>query len=205
MGPTVRDDLRAYYEEEAHRGTRTRAKGFRVGLRADFLDLLRAEGRRSVVDFGAGPGIVDGPAFGEAAVRYVGLDLAHHNARVAAAGGVTVVQGSIAEPPFAPAAFEAAWSMSTLMHLPEAEVPSAVSAMAASLVPGAPFLIGLWGGEGQEVIDEAIVGHRRLFELRSFEHNRRLLAPGGSIEWEETREAGTDGWHYQLFRLRAGA
>jgi hypothetical protein len=51
----ARQYLRAYYEEEARLRMRKPVAGRRVGLRDDFVSLLNAEGRRSVVDFGAGP------------------------------------------------------------------------------------------------------------------------------------------------------
>ncbi|MCP5029708.1 MAG: class I SAM-dependent methyltransferase [Actinomycetia bacterium] len=198
----VRADLRAYYEEEARLGLRNMLRGRRLRLRDEFLTLLRAEGRESLVDFGAGPGL-DGAGFVAADLRFVGLDLAHGNALLAAENGVTVVQGSITAPPFRPASFDAGWSMSTLMHLPRAEVAGAVAAMALSLHPGSPLLVGVWGGELGDIIgDSTITGQRRLFSHRPLEQNHDLLAAGGAIERAETWEAGEDGWDYQIFLLR---
>lgn len=114
---SVQQSLRAYYEEEARLRLRKPVTGRRVELRDEFLTLLRAEGRRSVVDFGAGPGR-DGEALVIEGLDYVGLDLANANGVLAAERGITVVQGSVDAPPIRAESFDAGWSMSTLMHIP---------------------------------------------------------------------------------------
>ncbi len=125
----VHGDLQSYYEEEARQRLRPSLSGPRLGLREDFVELLLKEGRRSVVDYGSGPGL-DGPGFEDHGIAYVGLDVAHGNAKLAVESGLTVLHGSIAAPPIRPESFDAGWSMSTLMHIPEAEVPGVVARMA---------------------------------------------------------------------------
>ena len=201
---STQQHLRAYYEVEARLRLRKPVTGRRVELREEFLALLRAERRRSVVDFGAGPGR-DGEAFVAAGVDFVGLDLARANGVLAAERGIRVVQGSVDAPPFRAGCFEAGWSMSTLMHVTEDEVPAILSAMFAPLRPGAPFFVGLWGGDQGDVISEVgLDGHQRLFSLRPFAVNRRLLAAGAAVEHASTWDLGGDEWQYQVFQLRVG-
>lgn len=201
----AQQDLRAYYEEEARRRLRGPLRGPRLNLRTDFIALLAAEGRTSVLDLGAGPG-GDGPPFGAAGIRFVGLDLAVGNAKVAAADGVTVVPGSMAAPPFRTATFDAGWSMSALMHIPTADVPAALAAMLRPLRPGAPVLIGQWGGDrGEAVVNRDIEGQRRLFCHRPLTTNRALLAAHGTLESEIVWHHGPDRHEYHIFRLRTPA
>jgi len=198
----LRDDLRSYYEEEARLGLRKPLRGRRLDLRLDFLALLDQEGRTSVLDLGAGPGR-DGTAFLAAGLRFVGIDLAHGNGVLAAEDGVTVTQGSIAAPPFRPRSFDAGWSMSTLQHVPEAEVAATVAAMVMPLRAGAPLVVGLWGGDGRDMIDESgIDGKRRLFSLRTQARNRELLGAGGFLEQESVWDVAENGWEYHVFQLR---
>lgn len=200
----VRAELRSYYEEEARLGLRRPLRGRRVELREEFLVLLEREGRRSVLDLGAGPGR-DGQAFVEAGLFFIGVDLAHGNCVLAAEADITVVQGSIAAPPFRPKSFDAGWSMSTLMHVPEDQIVEALAAVMIPLRAGAPFVVGLWGGERRDVIDGSkIEGQRRLFSLRSLARNRELLQACGSVEQALRWNVGPDGWAYQVFRVRAG-
>jgi SAM-dependent methyltransferase len=199
----VTRDLRSYYEAEARLRVRAALSEQRIALIEDFITLLQSENRRSVVDFGAGPGH-DGERFVGAGHTYVGVDLAHGNALLAAERNVTVVQAHLAALPFKSDSFEAGWSMSTLMHFPETEVPAAMRAMSETLQPGAPFLVGVWGGDDGDVIsDSGIEGHRRFFSLRSHEQNGELLTAGGAIEWSTTWNFGAGEWAYHLFRLRA--
>lgn len=199
-------ELRAYYEHEAAERSRKPLTGRRVEIRARYLQLLADEGRRSVLDFGAGPG-GDGGAFLEAGCSYVGIDLAHGNGVLAAEAGVTVVQGSISAPPFRPRSFDAGWSMSTLMHIPEPEVAAVLAAMTTPLAPGAPLQIGLWGGDRQDVVTESATGEqRRLFSYRPLELNRALLSTVGSVEqatlWDVVPDGASRGMQYQLFLVR---
>ena len=195
-------DLRAYYEEEARRGLRRPPSGFRAEWCHEFAALLVEEERRSVLDFGAGPGS-DAAPFLARGLEYVGVDLAVGNAVLAASRGSIVVPGSLLHPPVRPAAFDAGWSMSTLMHLPEVEVPAAITAMAACLGDGAPLFVGLWGGDRDDTIDEQqIDGERRLFSLRPAEQNRALIAQAGEVEWMTVLDVGPPGWNYQAVRVR---
>lgn len=198
----VHAELRSYYEAEATRRLRPRLRGRRIELRDAFMGLLREEGRWSVLDFGAGPG-GDGRAFAATGHRFVGLDLAHGNAVLAAEVGVTVVQASIAAPPLRAASFDAGWSMSTLMHAPEDSVVETLGAMTRPLTADAPLQVGLWGGSRQDVVrDSDIEGERRLFSLRPLERNRELLASCGTVEQADTWDVGSDGEEYQTFLVR---
>lgn len=199
-------DLLAYYEEEARLGIRTDPSERRIALLEDFVALAVGEGRRSVVEFGAGPGL-DGVRFGAAGLAYAGINLAHGNAVLAAARGTCVVQADLTAPPFPPRSFDAAWSMSTLMHVPATDTARALAAMTAVLRPGAPFLVGLWGADhghhGDLVSERGVAGQRRLFSVRPFAANAALIGEAASIEWSTRWDFGPDEWSYHVFRLRA--
>lgn len=200
----VQADLRSYYEEEARLGTRKPLTGRRVEFRDHFLELLASEGRSSVLDFGAGPG-GDGRAFIDAGHRYLGIDLAHGNGVLAAAAGLTVLQASIAAPPIQPQSFDAGWSMSTLMHIPEADVEETLAAMTAALRPNSPMAVGQWGGRRSDEIDSSIEGQRRLFSHRPLEQNVALLETCGVIEHTEVWDIGRDDDEYQVIIVRASS
>lgn len=194
-------ELRDYYEEEARQGLRRELRGRRSELRDAFIELLHSEQRSSVVDFGAGPGR-DGEGFCAAGIQFVGLDLAHANGTLAATRDLTVLQGSVMAPPLRARSFDAGWCMSTLMHLTVAEADVAIRAMADVLTPGAPMLIGVWGGDGQEERESNIDGFDRQFSLRTPEENQAIFSQAGTIDRRETWDAMTHGWHYQVFQLR---
>lgn len=196
-------DLRAYYEREAELGGRGVLGPNRLRARDEFVDLLRAEGRSNLLDFGAGPGR-DLAGFFDAGIRCIGLDLAVGNAKLAAGQGLHVVVGSIAAPPFHVASFDAGWSMSTFMHVPEEQAAAVARAMVEPLQTGAPLTVGLWGGERRDEVDTSqLEGERRLFSLRPVELNGRLLSAAGATEIIDTWNVGPEGWEYQRFLIRA--
>lgn len=195
-------DLRSYYEREAELGLRSPVGDRRRNIRDRLIETLDAEGRRSVIDYGAGPGR-DGVGFAAAGIRYVGLDLAYGNARLARTDGLDVLHASIAEPPIRAGVFDAGWSMSTFMHVPADEAAAVARAMARPLRSGSPLAVGLWGGPRRDEVDtDRLEGERRLFSLRTVEQNTQLLTAAGAVEHVEVSDVGPDGWEYQLMIVR---
>ncbi len=202
------DELRAYYEQEAILRYRVGQplRAGRVEVRDDFLHLLSREGRRSVIDFGSGPGR-DAGAFREAGHEVVGVDLALGNARLAAEAGLRVVPASITAVPLRSSSIDAGWSLSTLMHLDADDARRAVEEMMRVLVPGAPLLVALWGREEETSVVRTgeIPDRRRPFHLRGLGDNTRLVAAGGTVERSERWEDAADGWDYHVIQVRAPA
>lgn len=197
-----RTELRRYYEAEADLRLRGPLQGPRVGWRDDFVEVLRAEGRSTVADFGAGPGH-DVAGFRRAGLAAIGFDLAVGNARLAHDAGLIVVPTDVGHPPVRPGSFEAAWSMSTLMHLPDQLACDALAAIAAATAPGSPIAVGVWGGNDELTFDDQIEGERRPFYRRSVASNSALFSQIVTIESVEEFALGSNG--YQLFHLRSAA
>lgn len=197
---SYRAELRGYYEAEAEQRLRGPLRGLRIEWRSAFIDLLHDEQRTSVVDFGAGPGR-DVAAFGEAGLDVIGFDLAIGNARLAHEGGMHVVPADIVHPPVRRHSFDAAWSMSTLMHLGDDEARRAVQAMGQATIPGSPMMVGIWGGDDVLRFDEQIEGQRRPFYRRSVSSNAVLFSQVAMVESVEAFDIGSEG--YQLFHLRS--
>ncbi|NND75345.1 MAG: class I SAM-dependent methyltransferase [Ilumatobacter sp.] len=197
-------ELREYYDREAAAGARLArgSRGRRDRLRAEFVDRLITERRHRVVDIGAGPG-TDADAFIDAGLRYAGLDLSVGNARVAFEAGRTVVPGSLYAPPFRPGSFDAGWTMSTLLHVPDDRFDDAVGAVTGLLRPGSPLAIGLWGGLDQELVwDDDHYDPPRFFSVRAHDRIQAMLGRHGVVESFESWDTGRGPWDYQFTVLR---
>lgn len=200
----VRADLSRFYEHEATHRLRRRPSGWRVGWLAEFARAIAADGRRNVIDVGAGPG-TDAHGFLTEGIEYTGVDLAVANGVLAHEDAATVIAASLFDLPFRDNSFHAGWSMSTLMHVPTAEVDTAMRSVCRVLAPGSPLMIGQWGGSlGDIDSDHTVPGLPRLFSLRTADRNRELLAVHGVIERWNVHEAGPDGWEYHAAILRVG-
>jgi len=202
-GRALDASLVEYYEQEAALGRRHEVRGERAERRDRFIDLLDREQRHLVVDVGSGPGL-DTIAFVDAGFSGVGLDLAAGNIAALHDAGLVGVSGSLYEPPFADGSFDAAWSMSTLVHVPDDRFDAAMAAIMALVRPGAPVAIGTWGGFDWEGISEfGDIRPYRFFSLRSHERAHDLLARHGAVESFDTwRPDPSIDWEYQFVVLR---
>jgi SAM-dependent methyltransferase len=195
-------DLSAYYDQEAGERAGRDLQPHRVEHRAAFLDLLVAEGRRRVVEIGTGPG-VDAQAFLARGLAVSGVDLSAEHVRRAREAGVDAVVGSVLDLPYADGSFDAGWTMSTLLHVPDSHLDAALAEIVRVLAPGAPLAVGVWGGpdwEGSSDQDRFLPP--RFFSLRSHERWRAALERHARVEEWDTWTLDGQSWTYQWAVLR---
>jgi SAM-dependent methyltransferase len=196
-------DLIGYYTNEVRARQDRELSDDRIRLRDEYLQLLHAETRSSVIEIGCGPGR-DGEAFAAAGFAYTGVDLAPASVAACRALGLDAHVASVLELPFEDAAFEAAWTMSTLLHVADEDLDQALAEIVRVVRPGAPVGIGLWGDEvGREQVwqDDSGFGPGRFFSIRTDSGMQEVLAKHGTVE--QWRSVGQDGpMHYQWAVLR---
>jgi SAM-dependent methyltransferase len=195
-------DLATYYDQDAIRRAGRDLDPERIARRTEFLALLRAEGRRTVLEIGTGPGR-DALAFLAAGLEVTGIDLSAEHVRLARELGVDAHQASVLRMPFAGRSFSAGWTMSTLLHIPDAQFDAALDAIVARLEDGAPLAVGLWGGRDQEGVSERdTLDPPRFFSRRSHERIQAMLGRAGRLERFQTWGDSAGGWQYQWALLR---
>jgi SAM-dependent methyltransferase len=198
-------DLVTYYDNEVHERVGRELPADRVARRGAYIEQLRAEGCRSLLEVGSGPGR-EGTAFAQAGLAYTGVDLAPASVAVCRSIALEAHVASVLDLPFADATFDAGWSMSTLLHVADADLDAALDEIVRVLRPGAPLAVGLWGGrdldEGPH--GEGTHGPARFFSFRTDDHVRAALGRHGAIEQWETWQGSSD-LHYQYAVLRTPA
>jgi SAM-dependent methyltransferase len=210
--PASEQRLAEFYNRRAASGWDHPLAPRRVQECERFISLLKSEGRHDVLEIGTGPG-QDGLRFVQAGIHYTGVDLAEEHVRQARSKGLDVSVASARRLPFADAAFPAVWTMSTLLHVPAADIDGVLRELVRVAAPNAPIAVGLWSGEDVEVLNpEDDLEPRRFFSRRSDETVRRVFGRHGEIEdfvtWPEgTGEEsgpGAGNWtqHYQFLILR---
>lgn len=205
-------NLAAFYDRQASlRGSRPMTPQ-RVAQQESFIAMLKAEHRHSVFELGCGPGI-EGIQFVQTGIHYTGVDLSEEHVWMARAKGLEASVASGRDLPFAGGSFDAVWTMSTLLHIPNADIDGVVSELVRVAVPGAPVAVGLWSGQDDECLNpEDAVEPRRFFSRRSDDAVQRVFGSHGTVEsfvtWPEGsgEEAGPGAgkWtqHYQFLILR---
>jgi SAM-dependent methyltransferase len=118
--------------------------------------------------------------------------------------GLYGVCGSLYDPPFADATFDAVWTMSTFVHVPDDRVDEALASVVALAKPGAPVAIGTWGGFDREGVHEfGEIRPYRFFSLRTHERWVATLARHASVETFDTRRPDPKiDWEYQFAIVR---
>ena len=188
---------KAYYDGEmADRATRP-LDPERVARRDVFVAHLHDVGATSVVEVGCGAGR-DGVALAAAGLAYVGVDLSSSAVTVCRELGLEALEGSALDLPLADDSVDAAWSMSTLMHLPGDGMERALGEIRRVVRPGGVAEVGVWGGHDRPRTDE----HGRYFHGRSDDTLLALLREFGEVEDFATWFFLEDGAHYQWARLR---
>lgn len=118
-------DLRSFYDQEAEQRRARAIDPHRVRLRATYASLLDSEDRHRLLEVGTGPGH-DAAAFLARGLAVTGVDLSGEHVQMCLAAGVDARVSSVHRMPFADDAFDAAWTMSTLLHVPDADFDSAL-------------------------------------------------------------------------------
>lgn len=194
---------RAYYDEELRRrADRPLTEGRRLRVE-EFAARCRREGVRNVVEVGCGAGR-DGVILAGAGLTYVGADLSAVGVQVCLEAGLHARVASATKLPLDADTFDAAWTMSTLMHLDGDGMSKALAELGRVVRAGGVLEIGLWGSdEDGEWTDR----HGRYFRHRPDDDVRRLLAEVGVVEAFEATDHGLFGSadenvHYQWARVR---
>ena len=154
MYDQVIDGLRQAYDnsaEERDAGNAGRLTPWKVATRADFLSLLQAEGKRSLLEIGGGPGHF-AAFFRDAALDVVMTDLSPAMVRLAQAKGLDARVMDFLNLDFLPAAFDAVFALNCLLHVPSADLPRVLAAIHRVLRPGGLFFYGVYGGHSFEGI-----------------------------------------------------
>lgn len=195
-------DLITYYDNEVADRECRGIPGERVAARDEFVRLVRREGRASVLEVGTGPGR-DLLTFRQAGLEVRGVDLAPASVARCRAQGLDVQTASVLDLPFLTGEFDAAYTASTLLHIADDDLDTALGELVRVVRPGSPVAIGVWGVPESREDDwgSERYGRHRYFALRSDADLRDALARHGSIEEFKTWR-GADDLHYQWVILR---
>lgn len=189
---------RAFYDAEVGVRARRPLGPQRERVVRAFADLLRDEGLGTVLEVGSGAGR-DAQVLAGAGLSYVGLDLSPGAVSFSRARGIEAQVGSALALPFEDDAFDAAWSMSTLMHLPADGLAVALGEVGRVVRTGGVAGIGVWGHlEGGTWTDP----HGRFFRRRTDDELRVELTALGKVTGFETWDHLADGGHYQWALVR---
>lgn len=166
---------------------------------------MRAEGKTRLLEIGAGSGH-SAAFFAREGLSVTAIDLSPANVDRCRAKGVEASVADFAELPFPDASFDATWSMSCLMHAPDAELAKAIAEMDRVMVPGGIAMVGLWGGDGSAgLVEDDLHEPPRYFLWRTDDQVRSAFGEAFAIDSlaiiPDAGDSSVDE-HYQLLTMR---
>lgn len=145
--PTLRE---AYDKYAAERDTYEVAD-WKAVERANFLSMLQAEGKRRLLEIGAGPG-KDSQFFQESGLDVTCTDLSPEMVAICQSKGLNAHVMDFLHLDFPAESFDAVYALNCLLHVPKADLPTVLGKIQGLLKPGGLFFMGVYGGQDFEGI-----------------------------------------------------
>ena len=194
-------DLRSAYDWGAELRENLEKPPWRLAERQAFLERVRAEGGRRLLEVGAGPGH-DSAFFVAAGLDVVATDLSPAMVEYCRAKGVDARVMDVLALDFPPASFDAIYTVNCLLHVPDADLPAALADLAALMRPTGLMYLGVWGGRDHEgTLDEDDHQPKRFFAMRTDEQIQEYASQHFTIVDFHT-VTFDDGQHFQSLTLR---
>jgi SAM-dependent methyltransferase len=202
----VLNDLRRAYDAQVETRERMPLHSWKEPLREQFLARLQVEGRRTLVELGAGPG-VHGRYFADAGLDVVCTDLSPAMVEACRTKGLQAIVSDFLElPARLPQPMDAAFAMNCLLHVPPADLPRVLTVVREVLGPEGVFFLGQYGGiEFQGVRTQDHYQPKRYFSFLPDAQLRALVEVDFSIlEFQVVELPAEDepGFHFQALQLR---
>jgi SAM-dependent methyltransferase len=145
----VIEELRRAYDRSAGQRDQTPKSAWKLTERSVFLDRLLSEGKRRLLEVGAGTGH-DAAFFAEHGLEVVATDLSPAMVERCRAKGLEAHVMDFLHLDFPSGSFDAAYAFNCLLHFPNSELPTVLANIRRLLTPGGLFYLGVYGGESSE-------------------------------------------------------
>jgi SAM-dependent methyltransferase len=205
--PGFRTIITEAYDAVAEERERRGEEAWRWPIAEEFLDRMLAEGKRTLLEIGAGVGYTS-RWFAERDVDVVATDISSAQVELCRAKGLDAQVRDMYDLGFPAGSFDAVWLMNCIHHVPAADVAAVLDGIAAVLVPGGLCYLGVWGGiDAEGVMVDDFYKPDRFFSFRSDATLAYAVERAFTIEEFTTflpdDEPDPDGLHMQSMVLRA--
>ncbi len=145
MFESIIDSIRLTYDHNAAERDAAALADWKIAEREDFANLMRAEGKRSLLEIGAGPGHFSA-YFRDLGLDVTCTDLSPEMVRLCRQKGLNAHVMDFHHLNFPPASFDAVFALNCLLHVPSVDLDRVLSSIHRVLRPGGLFFYGVYGG-----------------------------------------------------------
>lgn len=154
MNSDFKDQLRAAYDADAQRRADEGGKqsSWKLDVRQKFVDLAKQEGRKTILEIGAGAG-ANAKYFQDQGFDVLATDLSPKMIEACKALGLKTRVIDIYELDSLDQKFDAIYSLNVLLHVPPQDLKHVLATISNCLQPNGIFQYGVYGGRTKEEID----------------------------------------------------
>lgn len=149
MDQQWKENLVKTYDRYALERDQSEIEQWKAEARDHFLELLKKEGKTSLLEIGAGTGR-DGKFFKEKGMKVVCIDLSPEMVRLCQEKELRAYVMDFYKLEFLPGTFDAVWALNCLLHVPKADMPDVLKEIEKVLRPKGLFYLGIYGGQDSE-------------------------------------------------------
>lgn len=203
MYDKIINDLRTAYDGSAQKRDKTEKSAWKLAARQAFLERLQQEGKTSLLEIGAGPGI-DGRFFQDNGLSVTCTDLSSEMVRLCRAKGLDAHVMDFLNLDFPDGRFDAVYALNCLLHVPKATLPDVLQSIRRVLKPGGLFLMAVYGGfEHEGVWQDDYHDPQRFFSFYIDDQIQAVVAQLFKLEQFTAVDNNNEvGLHSQILILR---
>ena len=154
MSQHILKNLRQSYDRKVREREDTGLEQWKLMERQRFLDVVQAEGKRKLLDVGAGPG-VHATFFRKNGVTVTCVDFSSEMIKRCREKGLTAFEMNFLNLDFPENSFDAVFAMNSLLHVPRNDLAAALESIKRLLPPAGLFYWGQYGGKDHEGVWES--------------------------------------------------
>lgn len=203
MYDDILSTLRQAYDNHAGQRDAAGLADWKIAEREEFIALLRAEGKQSVLEIGAGPGHF-GAYFRDQGFDVTCTDLSPEMVALCRAKGLQAYVMDFLSLDFPAASFDAVFSLNCLLHVPSGDLDRVLANIQRLLRPGGLFFYGVYGGYSFEGIwpDDHHEPHRYFVFYPDDELRQRVSARFDEVSFRAIPLEHDSESHFQSLILR---
>jgi cyclopropane fatty-acyl-phospholipid synthase-like methyltransferase len=201
MMKQTRDILRETYNHHAQEREKNEMREWKVKPRNEFLNLIKSEGKSSLLEIGAGHGR-DSRFFMDSNLKVMATDLSPEMIKLCKQKGIEAYEIDFYSISEIKRKFDAVWAMNCLLHVEKENLPFVLHQIDQVLEPYGLLFIGVYGGVDWEGIwEEDFYSPHRFFSFYTDEGIKAVVLKYFDIVQFERIDFGGK-HHFQSIMLR---
>ncbi|AZR72108.1 hypothetical protein BBF96_01085 [Anoxybacter fermentans] len=201
MDQELKASLIETYDRHAKERDKSEIEPWKAEERDYFLNLLKKEQKKFLLEIGAGPGR-DSKFFKDNGLEVIAIDISTEMVKLCKKKGLKAYVMDFYNLKFYPETFDAVWALNCLLHVPKKNLPKVLEGIRNVLKPNGLFYMGVYGGPDSEgVWEDDHYWPQRFFVFYTDEHIQEVVQEYFELVYFKTIPTGGE-IHFQSLILR---